>query len=117
MDVPLPHPLPNFNRVEQSSTKNCDNAPRRLARVGRACAPPFWKIAAAKCSSQRSQKQQAAQPLLLLVSPSKQVRLVAVQEPASTGGGTESYVYDGSGQRVEKSGPSGTTLYVYDAFR
>ncbi|MBV9678807.1 MAG: RHS repeat protein, partial [Acidobacteriaceae bacterium] len=50
------------------------------------------------------------------MSPSKQVRLVAVQEPASTVGGTESYVYDGSGQRVEKSGPGGTTWYVYDAF-
>ncbi|MGH9655853.1 MAG: RHS repeat domain-containing protein [Bryobacteraceae bacterium] len=29
---------------------------------------------------------------------------------------TESYAYDGSGQRVQKSGPGGTTTYVYDAF-
>jgi YD repeat-containing protein len=28
---------------------------------------------------------------------------------------TESYLYDGDGQQVEKSGPSGTTVYVYDA--
>jgi RHS repeat-associated protein len=29
---------------------------------------------------------------------------------------TERYLYDGNGQRVEKSGPTGTTVYVYDAF-
>ncbi len=29
---------------------------------------------------------------------------------------TETYAYDGLGQRVMKVGPSGTTLYVYDAF-
>jgi RHS repeat-associated protein len=29
---------------------------------------------------------------------------------------TESYLYDGDGQRVEKSGPGGTIVYVYDAF-
>jgi RHS repeat-associated protein len=28
----------------------------------------------------------------------------------------ESYVYDGEGKRVEKIGPSGTTVFVYDAF-
>jgi RHS repeat-associated protein len=27
---------------------------------------------------------------------------------------TETYLYDGDGQRVEKSGPAGTTVYVYD---
>ncbi|MGH9436539.1 MAG: RHS repeat domain-containing protein [Terriglobia bacterium] len=29
---------------------------------------------------------------------------------------TESYLYDGDGQRVEKTGPGGTIVYVYDAF-
>jgi RHS repeat-associated protein len=27
---------------------------------------------------------------------------------------TETYLYDGDGQRVEKSGPAGTTVYIYD---
>jgi RHS repeat-associated protein len=44
-------------------------------------------------------------------------RQVTAKEPPATGGGTETYVYDGSGQRVEKMGPSGATeVYVYDAF-
>ena len=42
-------------------------------------------------------------------------RQVSATSPAALGGGTESYFYDGNGQRVEKSGPGGTT-YVYDAF-
>jgi RHS repeat-associated protein len=42
-------------------------------------------------------------------------RQVTVTEPASLGGGTETYAYDGMGQRVFKSGPGGTTVYVYDA--
>jgi RHS repeat-associated protein len=40
-------------------------------------------------------------------------RQISVTDP--TTGGTEHYLYDGNGQRVEKTGPSGTTLYVYDA--
>ena len=43
-------------------------------------------------------------------------RQTSVTSPGSTGGGTESYAYDGNGQRVGKSGPGGTTVYVYDAF-
>jgi YD repeat-containing protein len=43
-------------------------------------------------------------------------RQVSVTEPPGLGGSTESYLYDGSGQRVQKSGPGGTTTYVYDAF-
>ncbi len=43
-------------------------------------------------------------------------RQISATEPPSLGGGTESYFYDGKGQRVEKSGPSGTIVYVYDAF-
>jgi YD repeat-containing protein len=35
--------------------------------------------------------------------------------PASLGGGSETYVYDGAGQRVEKTGPGGTTMFIYDA--
>jgi RHS repeat-associated protein len=42
-------------------------------------------------------------------------RQVTAVEPPSLGGATETYSYDGGGQRVEKSGPSGTTVYVYDA--
>jgi YD repeat-containing protein len=42
-------------------------------------------------------------------------RQVTVTEPASLGGGTETYAYDGMGQRVFKTGPGGTTVYVYDA--
>ena len=42
-------------------------------------------------------------------------RQVSVTEPAALGGGTESYLYDGGGQRVEKTGPGGSTVYVYDA--
>jgi len=30
-------------------------------------------------------------------------------------GATENYYYDGGGQRVEKAGPGGTTVFVYDA--
>ncbi len=37
------------------------------------------------------------------------------QTSVTFGGLTESYFYDGSGQRVEKTGPSGTTVFVYDA--
>lgn len=29
---------------------------------------------------------------------------------------TETYLYDGDDQRVEKTSPGGTTVYVYDAF-
>ena len=44
-------------------------------------------------------------------------RQIAVTEPASLGGGTERYYYDGTGQRVAKSGPDGSmTVFVYDAF-
>ena len=38
-------------------------------------------------------------------------------EPAWLGGGTESYLYDAFGQRVEKSVSGGaTTLYLRDVF-
>jgi YD repeat-containing protein len=40
--------------------------------------------------------------------------MVAVTEPPSLGGGTEYIGYDGDGKRVAKSGPAGTTVYVYD---
>jgi RHS repeat-associated protein len=43
-------------------------------------------------------------------------RLTTVTESPAMGGGTETLVYDGSGQRVQKILPSGTTNYVYDAF-
>src|SRR5581483_2669875 len=43
-------------------------------------------------------------------------RQTKVTEPPGLGGATETYYYDGAGQRVEKSGPSGLTVYVYDAF-
>jgi YD repeat-containing protein len=43
-------------------------------------------------------------------------RMISAAEPPSLGGATETYVYDGSGQRVQKTGPGGTTTYVYDAF-
>src|SRR5581483_12173236 len=43
-------------------------------------------------------------------------RQTAATEPPGMGGGTEYYYYDGAGQRVEKNGPSGLTVYVYDAF-
>ena len=42
-------------------------------------------------------------------------RQTSATEPASLGGATEQYFYDGDGRRVEKSGPGGTTIYVYDA--
>jgi len=41
-------------------------------------------------------------------------RQVTVTEPPSLGGGTEYIAYDGDGKRVAKSGPAGTTVYVYD---
>ena len=38
-------------------------------------------------------------------------------EPPGLGGGTEYYVYDGVGQRVEKAtNPTPATIFVYDAF-
>jgi len=43
-------------------------------------------------------------------------RMISAAEPPALGGATETYVYDGSGQRVQKAGPGGTTVYVYDAF-
>jgi RHS repeat-associated protein len=43
-------------------------------------------------------------------------RQTSATEPPSLGGGTEQYAYDGAGRRAWKSGPSGTTVYVYDAF-
>ena len=43
-------------------------------------------------------------------------RMISAAEPPALGGATETYVYDGSGQRVQKTGPGGTTTYVYDAF-
>ena len=43
-------------------------------------------------------------------------RLTAATEPVYLGGGTESFVYDGLGQRTEKSSPSETFVYAYDAF-
>ncbi len=42
-------------------------------------------------------------------------RQISAAEPAALGGGVENYLYDGGGQRVEKTGPGGTTVYVYDA--
>jgi len=41
-------------------------------------------------------------------------RQTSVTEAPAFGGGTETYVYDGNGDRVEKTGPNGTTVYVYD---
>lgn len=41
-------------------------------------------------------------------------RQVAATDPPALGGGTENYVYDGAGQRVEKSGAAGTAVSVYD---
>ena len=43
-------------------------------------------------------------------------RLTAATEPVYLGGGTETFVYDGLGQRTEKSSPSETFVYAYDAF-
>ena len=40
---------------------------------------------------------------------------IAASDPTSLGGATETYMYDGNGNRVEKTGPNGTTVYVYDA--
>ncbi len=37
------------------------------------------------------------------------------QTSLSFAGATEAYLYDGNGQRVEKAGPNGTTVFVYDA--
>jgi YD repeat-containing protein len=42
-------------------------------------------------------------------------RQSSLTEPASLGSGVENYLYDGNGQRVEKTGPDGATIYVYDA--
>lgn len=42
-------------------------------------------------------------------------RMATATEPVSLGGGTETYLYDGDGKRVEKIGPGGATVYVYDA--
>ncbi|MGH9618542.1 MAG: RHS repeat-associated core domain-containing protein [Bryobacteraceae bacterium] len=41
-------------------------------------------------------------------------RMTSAYDPVTHN--TETYLYDGSGQRVEKTGPAGTTVYVYDAF-
>ncbi len=41
-------------------------------------------------------------------------RQISAYDPTSQA--TETYAYDGAGQRVMRVGPSGTTLYVYDAF-
>jgi YD repeat-containing protein len=43
-------------------------------------------------------------------------RVVSVTVPQNLGGGTETIAYDGLGQRVQKTVPSGTAVYVYDAF-
>ena len=43
-------------------------------------------------------------------------RQVSVTEQPSRGGAQELYLYDGAGQRVEKVGMAGNTIYVYDAF-
>lgn len=44
-------------------------------------------------------------------------RQIAVTEPPSLGSAQENYLYDGHGQRVEKSDTGGpATIYVYDAF-
>ncbi len=42
-------------------------------------------------------------------------RQTTVTAPAAFAGGTEQYAYDGNGRRVAKSGPSGATVYIYDA--
>jgi RHS repeat-associated protein len=42
-------------------------------------------------------------------------RQTTVTDPPGLGGGTETCFYDGLGQRVEKSGPGGAVVYVYDA--
>ncbi len=42
-------------------------------------------------------------------------RQVSATEPPAFGGGTEQYGYDGEGRRVMKTGPAGTTVFVYDA--
>ena len=42
-------------------------------------------------------------------------RQTTVTVPPAFAGGTEQYAYDGEGRRVAKSGPSGATVYVYDA--
>ena len=49
---------------------------------------------------------------LTYAAENRQVRAV---EPVTLGGGTETYLYDGTGQRVQKVGPGGVTFYVYDA--
>lgn len=41
---------------------------------------------------------------------------VTYGEICNSPGSSETYIYDGNGQRVQKSGPGGTTTYVYDAF-
>lgn len=43
-------------------------------------------------------------------------RQTSATEPPSLGGGQELYLYDGDGQRVEKAGMAGNTIYIYDAF-
>ena len=42
-------------------------------------------------------------------------RQTSVTDPPGIMAGTETYWYDGLGQRVKKSGPSTATVYVYDA--
>jgi RHS repeat-associated protein len=43
-------------------------------------------------------------------------RQTSATAPPALGGGTEWYYYDGDGRRIEKTGASGTTAYIYDAF-
>ncbi len=43
-------------------------------------------------------------------------RQTSAAEQPSLGGGQDLYLYDGDGQRVEKVGMAGNTVYVYDAF-
>jgi RHS repeat-associated protein len=42
-------------------------------------------------------------------------RQISMTDPPGPLSGTVTYVYDGLGQRVEKSGTGGTAVYVYDA--
>ncbi len=43
-------------------------------------------------------------------------RVASVTSPPNMGGGAETMAYDGLGQRVLKTMPGGTNVYVYDAF-
>lgn len=43
-------------------------------------------------------------------------RMTQAAESAALEGGQANYLYDGDGQRIEKSLPGGTTVYVYDGF-